>query len=55
MKEDNDTAKKENSERFISNIKRCDLKWSLNVITIGKNSELEENYIIIYIGIFFLN
>ena len=40
MKEDNDTAKKENSERFISNIKRCDLKWSLNVITIGKNSEL---------------
>ena len=39
MKEDNDTAKKENSERFISNIKRCDLKWSLNVITIGKSSE----------------
>ena len=48
--------KKENSEYFyIQSKNKCDLKWSLNLITIGKSSELEENYIIIYIAIFFLN
>ena len=50
--------KKENSEYFyIQSKNKCDLKWSLNVITIGKSSELsnliEENYIIIYTAIFF--
>ena len=51
--------KKENSECFyIQSKNKCDLKWLLNVITIGKSSELsyliEDNYKIIYITIFFL-
>ena len=54
--------KKENSEYFyIQSKNKCDLKWSLNVITIGKSSEflrisnlIEETYIIIYNAIFFL-
>ena len=41
--------KKENSEYFyIQSKNKCDLKWSLNLITIGKSSEL-------YIAIFFLS
>ena len=51
--------KKENSECFYIQYKnKYDLKWSLNVITIGKSSELsnliEQNCIIIYIASFFL-